>query len=256
MTLTLRKLLLITVLIAGLSAGLWAGSSQAAILELSGPAGASVTINGLERGYFPLEHPLDLGPGTYLVECSLPGYKDYQWSIFLADEADWKRLHVRMTRLSRKTAVFSNILFAGLGQHYLDKSARGYFYNLAEAGGLITALLGEAGRANYRNDYLLLKDKYDSAFGANELAYYKEQTEKAYQDMEDMTELRDTGLMVAGGAIVLSMLDALIFFPSFDAGPGPGPDAAVDPDSSDLMGMSPSATDYFTTVHAGIKLKF
>jgi hypothetical protein len=247
---TFRILLLVALAVLGALAG----PARAAILELSGPAGTSVVINGRARGYLPLEHPLDLGPGRYLVECSLPGHKDYRAEVVLAEESDWKRLHVRLTPYSRSTGVFSNIVFAGLGQHYLDKPAKGWFFNIAEAGGLITAMVAEAGRVNYRKDYLLLKERYDTAINSDDLDYYRQQTESAYSDMEDMEKLRDTGLMVAGGAIVLSMLDALIFFPGLEAGPGPGPSPADTDDEYGALGCDPR--DYFTTVHAGLKLSF
>lgn len=230
-----------------------AGSAPAAILELSGPAGASVTVNGRHRGFFPLEHALDLGPGSYLVQCSLPGHKEYESTIVLVDENSWQRLHVRLTPYRRRTAVGSNIIFAGLGQHYLDKPVKGWFFNLAEAGGLVTALVAESSRVNYRKDYLILKDKYDAAIDAEQVALYQEQTKQAYADMQDMEKLRDTGLLVAGGAIALSMLDALIFFPSVEAGPGPGPAPSGE---TELGIMDTGARDYFTTVHAGVKLAF
>lgn len=229
------------------------GSAVAAILELSGPPGAQVTVNGRARGFFPLEHPLDLGPGTYVVRCVLPGHKDYRSQIVLADEADWKRLHVRMTPYNRRTGVLSNILFAGLGQHYLDRSFKGWFFNIAEAGGLLTALAAESSRVNHRQDYLILKDKYDTAINADDLAYYRQETEQAYGDMEDMEKLRDTALLVAGGAVVLSMLDALIFFPSVEVGPGPGPAPLG---SDDSFGAAQDAGLDFTTVHAGFRLTF
>ena len=230
-----------------------ASTASAAILELSGPAGAEVTVNGRHRGPFPLEHPLDLGPGRYLVRCTLAGFKNYETEIFLADEKDWKRLHVRMTPFSRNTAVFSNLLFAGLGQHYLEKSTKGWFFNILEAGGLITALIGETERVNNRKDYLLLKEKYDAAINPDDLAYFRRKTEETYAEMQDSEDLRDTGLLVAGGAIVLSMLDALVFFPAVEAGPGPAP---VSDGGSPLGALESGTGDYFTTVHAGIKLTF
>ena len=233
-----------------------AGTSLAAILELSGPAGATVSLNGRPRGFFPLEHPLDLGPGTYVIECTLPGHKDYSSEVFLADESAWKRVHVRLTPYSRNTAAMSNFLLAGLGQHYLDKPAKGWFFNIAEAGGLVTALVAEAGRVNSKEDYLLLKDKYDAAFNTDDLENYRQLTEQAYADMQDYEKLRDTGLMVAGGAIVLSIIDAMIFFPSVEAGPGPGP-SPLGQEGLGALGSSGAGTgDYFHTVHAGIKLAF
>ena len=252
MTQPLRTILLFSLALICLSGTL----AQGAILELSGPDGARVVVNGRARGFFPLEHPLDLGPGYYQIECRMPGYKEYHWEVFLADESDWKRLHVRLTRYSRKTAVTSNILLAGLGQHYLDKPAKGWVYNIAEVGGLFTALVAEAGRSNFRKDYLLLLDNYNAAISINDLAHYKLKAEEAYQDMTDMESLRDTGLIVAGSAIVLSMLDALIFFPSIDVGSGPGI-SSLGTDSDQPLGFGPpTATDHFTTIHAGIKLGF
>ena len=233
---------------------LWEGAADAALLELSGPAGASVTINDKPRGFFPLEQALDLAPGNYIIECTMPGYKDYKSEIFLAEDTDWKRLHVRLTPYSKSTAVFSNILFAGLGQHYLDQSFRGYFYNAVEAGGLVTALVAESSRVNHKTDYLLLQDKYNSAINSDDVEYYRQQTEDAYSSMEDMEKLRNTSLYVAGGAIVVSMLDALFFFPSVDAGPGPGPVLRDDEDEMGFLGSSPE--EYFQTVHASFKLSF
>lgn len=251
MTHKLRTIILYSLALICLSA-----TAQGAILELSGPEGASVVVNGRARGFFPLEHPLDLGPGYYQVDCQLPGHKDYHWEVFLADESDWKRLHVRMTPYSRKTAVTSNILLAGLGQHYLDKPTKGWVFNIAEVGGLLTALVAEAGRSNFRKDYLLLMDNYNAAINEDDLAHYQLKAEEAYQDMTDMESLRDTGLIVAGSAIVLSMLDAMFLFPAIDVGSGPGVSSLGTEHDSTLGLGSSAAVDYFTTIHAGIKLGF
>lgn len=231
------------------------GPATAAILELSGPAGAVVSVNGRTRGFFPLEHPLDLGPGRHVVRCTLPGHKDYESVILLADEDDWKRLHVRLTPFSRNTAVLSNALLAGLGQHYLDKPTKGWIFNLAEGGGLLTALVAEASRVNSRKDFLLLKDRYDTAINPDDLAYFRLKTAQAYADMQDMEDLRNTGLLVAGGAVVLSMLDALLFFPAVEAGPGPGP-ALSGTGSGPGDVLAGGAAEYYSTVHAGIRLAF
>lgn len=248
---TLRTSLLLSLALLLLAAG----SATAAILELSGPAGGVVSVNGRTRGFFPLEHPLDLGPGRYVVRCTLPGHKDYESVIVLDDESDWKRLHVRLTPYSRRTAAFSNVVLAGLGQHYLDKPVKGWLFNIAEGGGLLTALVAEANRVNYRNDFLLLKDRYDTAINPDDLAYFRTKSEQAYTDMQDMESLRNTGLLVAGGVVVLSVLDALLFFPSVEAGPGPGPIpggqmGALDP------ALTGGAAEYYSTVHAGVRLAF
>ena len=130
--------------------------------------------------------------------------------------------HVRLTPYSRKTALTSNLLAAGLGQFYLGQKTRGWIYLLTEAGGLVTALSAEMQRSDYRNDFLLLQERYNTASTPKRSSSSRCSADQAYQDMEDMEELRDTGLLVAGGAIILSMLDTLVFFPSaVDLGPGP-----------------------------------
>jgi hypothetical protein len=245
--------LLIGLILIGL--GL-AGTAQAAILELTGPSGATVFVNGRARGFFPLEHPLDVGPGEHVVECQLDGHKNYRWVVRLVDETDWQHLHVRMTPLSKKTAVLSNVLWAGLGQHYTEKPVRGWLYGLAEAGGLLAAVVGETSRSNERKDYLILLDKYNSAINPEEIAYFKAKSDETYQSMLDNESMRDTGLLVAGGAVVLSILDSLLFFPSFEAGPGSGVVRPGDLDHTSRFGTTGNLVDELTTVHAGIKLTF
>ena len=69
--------------------------------------------------------------------------------------------------------------------------------------------------------------------------------------MKDQEEMRDMGLMVAAGAIVVSILDAIIFFPSVEAGAGPVP--------LDLGAFEAgpwSDPNPLTTVHASVRLEF
>ena len=227
-------------------------NSAAATLDITGPAGASVVVNNHIMGFLPLSQPLTLPPGVYTVKSELPGHILFETVVTLSDTKDRQRLHIRPIALSRKTAWASNILFAGMGQHYMGKSFKGYFFNLIEAGGLLTALSGELQRGDFRKDYLLQKSRYDSAINPNDTDYYKGLSEKAYSDMKDMEKLRDTGLMVAGGAIVLSMLDALFFFPGIEAGPGNVP---VQTSSLDTGGFTDTSNP-LKTIHAGIKLRF
>jgi len=202
-------------------------------------------------GFLPLSKALTLTPGVYEITSDLPGYLPFKTTVSLTENKEWQRLQIRLIPMSKQTAWSSNILFAGMGQHYMGKSLKGYVFNLVEAGGLLTALAGETQRGSYRQDYLLLKRKYDQAISASDMEYYKELSEKAYSDMEQMEDLRNTGLMIAGGAIVLSILDAVFLFPSVEVGPGEAPlqtgalDLPLFHDNNPLK-----------TIHAGFKLGF
>ena len=101
-------------------------------------------------------------------------------------------------------------------------------------------------------DYLLLKDNYDTAIDADQIADYKAAADEAYQQMENAEQLRNTGLMVAVGAIAVSILDAVLFFPSAAAGPGPVPPIS----GQAAMDVPGSAENPWHSVHAGLVLTF
>ncbi len=242
---------LVALLLCGLPA-----LGSAATLEITGPAGATIVVNNTVMGFLPLAVPITLPPGKYEIKSEMPGYLPFSTQVVLAEVTDWQRLQIRPVPMSKKTAWTSNLLFAGMGQHYMGKSAKGYFFNVAEAGGLLTALAGELKRSNFRKDYLLQMRKYESAINPDDIAYYKGLARTAYGDMEDMESLRTTGLMVAGGAIVLSVLDALLFFPSVEGGVGTVPlqTGFLESGSSELVNRP--ETNLLKSVHAGFKLSF
>jgi hypothetical protein len=226
-------------------------SAQAGTLEITGPPGARLVINGTDLGFLPLDGPLEVDSGYYTIESTLPGHIDFVQEIRMLGDADWQRLSVRLVPYNRKTAWSSNILFAGLGQHYLGKSTRGYIYNAAEAGGLLVALFAELERSNSRKDYLDIMDKYNATINADDIARYRESADQAYSDMENQESTRNTALLVAAGAIVVSVLDAIIFFPSVEAGPGSAP-----LDTGSLEPGLWNDTNPLTAAHVAVRLEF
>jgi len=226
-------------------------TAPAATLEITGPPGASLIINDQAMGFFPLDEPLDLPYGAYIIKSELPGHITYEHTFKLLGDDDWQRVAVRLIPLSRKTAWSSNLLFAGMGQHYMGKSTRGWIYNAAEAGGLVVALLAELERNNLSKDYLDFQERYNSAINADEIARYREAADQAYNDMKDKEDLRDTGLIVAGSAIMISIIDAIVLFPSVEAGAGPVP-----MDTGILDSGSWTDPDPLAAVHVAVRLEF
>jgi hypothetical protein len=228
------------------------GSAGAATLQITGPPGAEVTLDGRSLGLLPLSGPMTVEPGVYLLGCRLSGHRDVEQSVVIAEPESWQHVRLRPLPLRRSEAVTSSLLFAGLGQWYRGDRWRGWVYFLGEAGGLLTAVAGEVQRENFRQDYLTFRESYESALSADQIAFWRTEADQAYRDMQDMADLRDTGLYVAAGAWVLSLLDAWLLTPSVDVGPGVVPPsaahAAVGDDPTDLA--APGA------VHAGVTLGF
>ena len=164
------------------------------------------------------------------------------------DDGENRRVMARLIPLRRRTAIATGLVFAGMGQHYSGQHIRGWIYNALEAGGLITALTGELQRSNYRKDYLLLMGEYDQQINADRIEYYRQEALAAYSDMEDMEQLRNTGLWITGGAVLLGLLDSVIFFPAVETGMG-SPIALKNSAGENILPTR-------DTVHLAYKIKF
>ena len=227
-----------------------AGVATAATVQLSGPAGTSVRLAGSDLGMLPLDAPLELSPGVYEIKARKRGYERFDHILVVRDADEWVHLELRLLPLKRSRAFKGSLLYAGTGQRYMGAGFRGWIYFLGETGGLLTALAGELQRSNYANDYTNFKAQYDIAFLPEEIERFKSLADQSYADMEDMEELRNTGLMVALGSYALSLLDALLLFPSVDVGPG-----MVAPTTS--LNVRPALTSGMTSgMHAAVTIDF
>ena len=197
-----------------------AAVASAATVQLSGPAGASVRLAGSDLGLMPLDAPLELSPGVYEIEAKKRGYESFKHILVVRDADQWVHVELRLLPLKRSNAVKGSLVYAGLGQFYSGAKFRGWIYFLGETGGLLTAIAGEMQRSNYAEDYTNFKAQYDISTTPSEIERFKHLADQSYADMESMEDLRNTGLMVAAGSYVLSLLDAWLLFPSVDIGPG------------------------------------
>jgi hypothetical protein len=221
-------------------------AARSATVHLFGPEGAQVRIDGRDLGLLPLA-PLELGAGVHTIACQKRGYEDLEKTLVVGDRDQRLHVNLRLLPLKRRTAVTGSLLYAGLGQWYSGATVRGWVYFLGETGGLLTAIAGELQRSNYRDDYLNYKASYDVAIVQDDIAFFKQQADQAYADMEDMESLRNTGLYVAAGSYLVSILDAWLLFPSVDVGPGTLPPtgaAAPRPAGADLGAHAAVVIDF------------
>lgn len=240
-----------TALAAGLLLLLSAPAADAATLEITGPPGATITVGGQTLGFLPLDGPLEIRPGRYEVTAELSGYQPFTRVVSVDSRQEAVVLHVRMQRLSRATAWRSNVLYAGLGHLYVGKKTRGIVYAAVETGGLLTAVVAELQRSNHRKDYLTLRSDYEAAVNADVVTALRAEADAKYAEMEDAESLRNTGLLVAAAAVVVSVADVLLTFPQVAAGPGP-----IAPATGALDTGPGSAPSSLTSVHAAVKLSF
>ena len=201
--------------------------AAAATLEVDGPAGAAVTVDGAQIGQLPLASPVALEPGLHVVTCALRGCELFTADVLIVQEGAAHRLCARLIPLRRRDGVLYSFVFAGLGQRYIGRPTLGWALTGLEAGGLVAGLAGELSLRNRRDDYAVLYDAYLNAITDEEIAARRAEAEAAWSRADDAESLRRTGLLVATGALVVSVLDAWLRFPSLEAGAELLPTAAT-----------------------------
>lgn len=245
---TPRLMILCAAAILAAAALLPAPRATAATLQLAGPAGASVVLNGRAIGFLPLAEPLTLPAGTWDLLCEMPGRIPHRQRLVFENDEEWRHVTVRLLPYSRRTALLSNVVLAGLGPRYLGHSTRGWFYSVVETGGLLTALAGELDRSTANREYLLAMDAYGQAVNANDIAVRRAAADAKHQEISDATDLRDRGLLTAAGAVVVSMLDAWLSFGAVTAGAGDLPPAGAASETANAAAAS--------SFHSALRLSF
>ncbi len=240
-----RMLLTTTVLLA------LALPATGATLVITGSPGAQVTVDGQPVGTLPLDSPLTVTLGRHTVAAERPGMVPMEREIIAESDLHTFRLHLRLTPLSRKSAVLRSVMLAGSGQRYEGRRTLGLALTGVEVGGLLTALLSDMFAQNYKDEYLLALDDYENAFVTADLEYYKELMNEKHDSMSSALDLRNVALAAAAGAVVVSVLDAWLRFPTAEMGPGPRP---VPP--SDQFSLGASRPTDRSGFHLGWRLSF
>jgi len=225
--------------------------AASATLVLTGTPGAQVTLDGQVVGTLPLDGPLTIPLGRHEVTAELPGMLPMAREIIAESELHEFRLHLRMTPMSRKSAVMRSLMLAGSGQRYEGRTKMGWVLTGVEVGGLLTALLSDVMAQNHKDDYLLARDDYNSAFIAADLDYYRALMDDKYDAMTGALDRRNIALAAAAGAVIVSVLDAWLRFPSAEMGTGLRPVPPTDRFS--LGGSHPTDRHGF---HLGWRLSF
>ncbi len=199
-----------------------AGPAAGATLLLTGTPGAAVRLDGRELGTLPLDAQ-DVAAGAHTLSATLKGMLPLDLEMRIDAEDAVVRHHLRLQPMSRRDAVSYSLLLAGLGQRYEGRPTLGWILTATEVGGLLTALAGELAVQNHRDDYDLAMANYREALLPDEVAFYRDQADDAWTAADDAGRLRDTAAAVAVGAVVVSVIDAWLRFPSLEAGAGPAP---------------------------------
>lgn len=216
--------------------------AAAATLQLAGPAGTRVSVDGAPVGVLPLAAPLTLAVGPHEITGELAGLQPHRLQVSFENDDEWRHVTLHPLPYQRRIAVLSNVVLAGTGQRYLGHPKRGLLYSAVEVGGLVTALLSEVSRANAHDEYLRALDVYHQAVNQDEVIAARVAVDAKLQDTRDAADRRDLGLLAAAGAVVVSMADAWLSFGHVTAGGGELPPATA------ALAVPSSAPGFHTAV--------
>ena len=193
--------------------------AHAARLDVRGPVGAEVLVDGEAVGTLPFDQWIRLETGEYDLEVRAPGYVVHQEVVKVTSPEDEIVLDLDLLPLSRWQAVGSSTVLAGLGQLYQRRPVTGWTMRALQitAWGALAAT--EAQYQSARDDYQEAVVAYEQAITAGQIRIAREDMEVAFDDVESKNDLRTyaTVAVVAIGA--WSVFDAWRAHSGFFAGP-------------------------------------
>lgn len=188
--------------------------ARAATVDIEGPAGAEVLIDGELRGVLPLSGPLELPHGQLMIlEVRRQGYVTHTQQLLLRASTTAMTVSVEMLTLSRRTATVSSLLLAGTGQFYQARPTAGWIQMGLQVTAWGSALYGELLFQDRRDSYEQLDQQYREALAPSDIATIREERETAWNELEDARLWRNVSL----GAVAL-----LAAYSAFDAWRGHG----------------------------------
>jgi PEGA domain len=199
------------------------GSASAATLDISGPTGARLWVDGFEVGVLPLSEPVAVDKGAHTLQLRLGGFEDHVEEVrVITDDANMV-LNLSLLPLQRWRAVTYSALLGGLGQHYEGHSLRGWTMMGLQVAAAAVAAYGESKFQSGRDDFEILDRKYDAAVAPSEIASLREQRDAAYEDMDSAESIRNMALAGVVAVGLWSVVDAWLGFENITIEAAPVP---------------------------------
>lgn len=207
---------------------LLASAAGAATLDVNGPEGAEVVVDGTVLGTLPLAEPLELPHGRLLiVQVRRAGYITHEEQVYLNTAGTEMVLEAELLGLSRRTAVVSSALLAGSGQFYQGRQKAGWIQLGLQLGAWTSVVLGELQFQDKRDEYLALDQQYHEAISPHEIDLARQARDTARDDLDVARTWRNVSLGVVVVLAAYSAFDAWRGHDHFYAAVAPA-DASVD----------------------------
>lgn len=187
-------------ILCGLAAALLCNHPvSAATLEVKGPAGAELFVDGERVGALPLAGPIVVEPGVRVLECRKPGHLVHTEAVNIDGPETALSVQVELEPLSRRRALGSSVALAGLGQLYQGRKRMGWTMIALQGSAWLVAAAAESSFQTTRDDYEILDRRYQDAILESEIVRLRSERQAAFDDLESAKNLRNAAL----GAVVV-----------------------------------------------------
>ena len=169
---------------------LGASGARAATLDLVGPAGAEVVIDGDVRGVLPLPRPLNVDPGEFVLQVRARGYVTHEEVVAVDSDEQAIVIDLDLMPLSRWQAMGSSAVLAGLGQLYQGRGTMGWTMMALQIGAWSWLFVADDQYKTARDDYLTALTEYEGATTVGRIEDLREEALTAFDDVESKNDLR------------------------------------------------------------------
>lgn len=207
--LALRSPILRGALVLAAIACLLPAASRGATLDVIGPPGAEIVLEGEVLGILPLAEPIELPHGRLLlIYVRKPGHITHEEQVFLERVETEKTVEVELLALSRGTAVAISALLAGSGQFYQGRKTAGWIQLSLQATAWGSAIYGELVFKDKRDEYESLDQQYQDALVPSEIERLRAERDEKWNELKDAESWRNWSLAAVAAIAAYSAFDA------------------------------------------------
>jgi len=211
---SLKRILAVSILAIFLPSIILAQSdSPGKIVITSSPSGAYVTMSGEVKvsGVTPaIFHHLLVG--KYDINASLPGYENFNTSIFF-DPTKLTEIDLRMKKKSRIKSAMRSIVIPGWGQRYAGQSKKGMVFTTLTVGAVAAYLIADNNFNDKHDDFKTVLGEYDQLSSVSERQQMYPSLVAAQDKAYDAETIKQITVGTIAGVWALNVIDALFFFP-------------------------------------------
>ncbi|MDH4222837.1 MAG: PEGA domain-containing protein [candidate division Zixibacteria bacterium] len=216
--------------------------SEAGLVITSIPSGATVFLEGEYNlvATTPATLPHNL-IGRYRIKALKDGYENWKTNMWL-DGTTANRISITLVPKTRFKGALRSVLIPGWGQFYYGEKKKAFLFSLSALGAAMAYAIADADFSDKNDAYVKVKNDYNAARSIEEVNRLKQLLDEKQREAYDAENIRRATIGLAIAVWGFNLMDALVFFPSFEDGLSVGSSISLEPGE---VGLKLSLTKNF-----------